>query len=109
LNQLFGTQYKAELTRLTLVNPRSNKESIISLIVDVMVNKQTKGATKGDETGAFGDCHGGSGYDTEATGGGLGVDVDWDDSGNEGEPTPTTTTPVGVTGSSYGVSGATTM
>jgi hypothetical protein len=91
-----------------LVNPRSNKESRISLIVNIMVKKQTKGAAKGDETTGIGDFHGGSGYDTKATGGRLGVDVDWGDSGNQGELTPTTTTPTGGTGRSYGVSGATT-
>jgi hypothetical protein len=48
-----------------------------------MVKKQTKGTAKGEETGGIGDSYGGSGYDTEATGGGLGVDVDWGDSGNQ--------------------------
>jgi hypothetical protein len=93
-----------------LVNPRSNKESRISLIVDITVKKQMKGAAKGVETSGIGDSRGGSRYDTKATGGGLGVDVDWGDSGNQGEPTPTPTptTPTGGTGSNYGVSGATT-
>jgi hypothetical protein len=71
------------------------------LIVDIMVKNQMKGAAKGDETGGIGDSHGGSGYDTEATGGGLGVDADWGDSGNQEEPAPTTTTPTGGTGSVF--------
>jgi hypothetical protein len=49
-----------------IVNPRSNKESRISLIVDIMGNKQTKEAGKGDETGGFGDSQGGISYDMEA-------------------------------------------
>jgi hypothetical protein len=83
------------------------------LIIITMVKKTTKGAAKSDETGGLDDPRAGSGYNTEATGGGFYSDVDFGNLGSQGSPTTTAATTAGFSagafGGAAGVSGATTV
>jgi hypothetical protein len=78
-----------------------------------MVKKTTKGAAKSDETGCLDDPGAGSGYDTEAAGGGFDAGAYFGNVGAQGAPTTTVATTArfspGAFGGESGVSGATTV